>query len=66
MNLKNHRKKEILRDLGARFLSEESADSSLLTVTDVDMSEDGKHATILFTVLPAREQSQEQQRHQYE
>ncbi len=56
-NIKNHDKvsvrvKEILRELGAKFLNENGNGTSLLTVTHVEMSKDGKYATIFFTVFP--------------
>lgn len=50
---KVHRMQELLRDLGARFLSLEGNKSSLLTVTSVAMSKDRKYATIFFTVYPS-------------
>jgi|SRR3989344_760927 len=53
MSQKDEKLKEILRDLGARFLLLEGNKSSLLTVTSVGMSNDKKHATIFFTVYPA-------------
>src|SRR3989344_3109950 len=57
-NIKNHgrvsvRVKEILHDLGARFLLLNGNSSSLLTVTRVELTRDGKCATIFFTVFPA-------------
>jgi len=36
----------------AKFLQEQSNRTSMITVTNVDLSRDGKHATIFFTVLP--------------
>jgi ribosome-binding factor A len=53
MSNRNEKIGEILRDLGARFLMLYGNTSSLLTVTRVEMSKDGKYATIFFTVLPA-------------
>ena len=50
---RNEKIKEILHDLGARFLSLNGNGSSLITVTDVNLTRDGKYATILFTVFPA-------------
>ncbi len=44
--------KEIIRDLGARFLVMNGNTSSLLTVTRVELSSDEKRAVILFTVFP--------------
>ena len=43
---------EILRDLGARFLLLNGNNSSLLTVTRVELTRDEKRATIFFTVFP--------------
>lgn len=44
--------KEILHDMGARFLEMNGNGSSLITVTSVDLTKDGKRATIFFTVFP--------------
>ena len=52
MGTRDERIKEILHDLGARFLSLNASNSSLLTVTGVNLTRDGKYATILFTVFP--------------
>ncbi len=52
MSTKDERVKEILRDLGARFLELNANKSSLLTVTRVELTKDRKHATIFFTVFP--------------
>ena len=52
MSNRDERLKEILHDLGARFLSMNGNKSSLLTVTKVELTRDGKHATIFFTVFP--------------
>jgi ribosome-binding factor A len=38
--------------LAGKFLAMNGNKSSLLTVTNVQMSKDGKSATILFTVFP--------------
>ena len=51
-NIRNERITGIIRDLGARFLEEENNGSSLITVTNVELSPDEKHATISFTVFP--------------
>jgi ribosome-binding factor A len=50
--LRDSRIREIIHDLAARFLLENSNNSSLLTVTDVRLSGKGKYATVLFTVFP--------------
>jgi len=52
MSIRDERIKEILHDLGARFLSQENNGSSLITVTSIGLSSDGKRATIFFTVFP--------------
>ena len=43
---------KIIRTAAAEFLQKESNGASLITVTDVKLSNDEKYATILFTVLP--------------
>ena len=52
MTIHTDRKKEIIRDLAARFLNIEGSGASLITVTSVEFSKDEKYATILFTVFP--------------
>src|SRR4051812_48599443 len=52
MSNRDEKIKEILHDLGARFLMQNGNGSSLMTVTRVEMSSDGKHASIFFTVFP--------------
>lgn len=53
MSTRDDRIKEILRDLGARFLLLNGNGSSLITVTNVELTSSGKNATIFFTVFPA-------------
>ncbi|MCX6701609.1 MAG: ribosome-binding factor A [Candidatus Zambryskibacteria bacterium] len=52
MSTRNEKIAEILHDLGARFLSLNGNKSSLITVTRVNLTRDGKYATIFFTVFP--------------
>jgi ribosome-binding factor A len=52
MSNRNERIKEQLRDLGAKFLLLNGNGSSLLTVTNIELTPDGKNATIFFTVFP--------------
>ncbi len=52
MSTRDERIKAILQDLGARFLTVNGNGSSLITVTNVTLSSDGKHATLFFTVFP--------------
>jgi ribosome-binding factor A len=55
-NIREGRIKELIRELSAEFLSRESNRTSLITVTNVHVSPDGKTATIFFTVLPEDKQ----------
>jgi ribosome-binding factor A len=52
MSTRDDRIREILRDLGARFLLLNSNGSSLITVTNVELTNRAKNATIFFTVFP--------------
>ncbi len=52
MSTRDEKIKEILHDLGARFLTLNGNGSSLMTVTAVELTNAGKHATIFFTVFP--------------
>ncbi len=47
---------KIIKKAAAEFLQIESSGQSLITVTDVRLSNDEKYATILFTVLPEEKQ----------
>ena len=49
---KDEKLTELLKNLGAQFLSEEANRTSLLTVTRAEISSDRKYATIFFTVFP--------------
>lgn len=44
---------EALRAAAAEFVSRESNGQSLITVTRVDLSGDGKHAVVFISVLPS-------------
>lgn len=52
--MSNRREKieEQLRELSAQYLNSENNGSSLLTVTRVELTDNGKNATIFFTVFP--------------
>ena len=52
MSLRTEKITELVKHLSARFLTLEGNKSSLITVTDVVLSNDEKNATILFTVFP--------------
>jgi ribosome-binding factor A len=42
----------IIKNAAAEFIQKESNGASLITITDVRLSNDEKYANILFTVLP--------------
>ncbi len=44
--------KDVIREAAAEFLQREGNYTSLLTVTDISLSNKGSCATIFFTVLP--------------
>lgn len=50
--IKQHRVEGAIRELAAQFLARTSNKTSLITVTGIDLSADGKRATILISVLP--------------
>ncbi len=47
---------EIIHRLASKFILEEGGQSSLLTVTRVELSPTGKEAKIFFTTLPEKEE----------
>ncbi|TAK57237.1 ribosome-binding factor A [Patescibacteria group bacterium] len=52
MEVRTEKIKDIIKTLAAQFLQIESNGTSLITVTDVVISDDGKSARILFSVFP--------------
>ncbi len=52
MNIKDERMKERLKELAAEYLNRESTRAALLTVTNIDLSEDLKSVRILLSVMP--------------
>lgn len=44
--------KDIIKEAAAEFLQREGNYTSILTVTDISLSDRGNQATIFFTVLP--------------
>jgi len=48
---------KIIRKAAADFIQKESNGSSLITITDVKLSNDEKYANILFTVLPENKEN---------
>lgn len=52
MSQRDNRLRDEIKRLAALFLERESNHLSLITVTDVQLSDKGTHAKIFFTVLP--------------
>ena len=52
MTLRQEKVKELIKELAAQFLQTESNYTSLITVTNADVSPDLKRATIFVTVYP--------------
>lgn len=48
---------KIIKTAAADFIQKESNGASLITITDVKLSNDEKYANILFTVLPEDKES---------
>jgi ribosome-binding factor A len=51
-NFRGEKLSELFRHAAAQFLHNEASPASLLTVTRAIVSDDGKYATIFFTVFP--------------
>jgi len=51
-NLRKEKVKNLIKDLAAQFLQTESNHTSLITVTDANLSNDFKRATVFVTVFP--------------
>jgi|SRR3989344_7632371 len=58
MSLKQQKLEELIRNLSAQFIQIESSGVSLITITRCIVSEDLKHALILVTVLPDKEEDE--------
>lgn len=52
MTFRKEKIESLISELAAEFLMRESGTTSLITVTRSDISENGSHAKIFFTVLP--------------
>ena len=50
---RNEKLKEFIRIIAAEFIQRESNGTSLITITNVSLSDNGGQSTIYFTVLPA-------------
>lgn len=51
-SLRQEKIKELIKELAAQFLQEESNYTSIITVTNADVSKDLKQSTIFVTVFP--------------
>ena len=49
---RNQKLKDLIKEAAAEFLQKESNHTSILTVTDVSVSDRSNQATVFFTVLP--------------
>lgn len=56
MAIRDERIIGIIKEEAAKFLQLESSGTSLLTVTNVSLSQDAKYATIFFTVFPVEKE----------
>jgi ribosome-binding factor A len=54
--IRDQKLKEAIREVAAEFISRESNRLSLITITDVSLSDRGKTAKIFFTVLPVEKE----------
>ncbi len=52
MSIRDEKMMAEVKELAARFLSLESNRTSLVTVTSASLSDNGKEATVYFTVFP--------------
>ncbi|MBI2482409.1 MAG: ribosome-binding factor A [Candidatus Vogelbacteria bacterium] len=52
MNTASNKRKQAIMAASAEFLTRVSGRQSLITVTDADVSPDGRNATIYISVLP--------------
>lgn len=58
MKERKEQMKEILKELTATFLARESNNTSLITVTDANISPDFKNATVFITVMPTNKEEE--------
>jgi ribosome-binding factor A len=54
MSLRTNKVSELVKKLAAEFLSKEADKSSVITVTNANISDDLKNATIFFSVYPEK------------
>ena len=53
MKKREEKLKDLIKEVAAKFLNIESNRVSMVTVTNVKISKDGKYATIFFTAFPS-------------
>ncbi len=56
MNFRNEKLSAKLQELAAAFLARAASPRSLITVTGVELSSDGRHGTVLLSVYPKTEE----------
>ncbi|OHA15872.1 MAG: hypothetical protein A3G52_01525 [Candidatus Taylorbacteria bacterium RIFCSPLOWO2_12_FULL_43_20] len=52
MERRDEKIRHAIKELAAKYVQQESSGASLITITDVRITNNGKNADILFTVLP--------------
>lgn len=57
MSLRNEKVANLIKELSAKFLERENNHTSLITVTNCNISNDLKNSTILITVLPENKET---------
>lgn len=57
MDNKEEKLKSAIKEVAAKFMQMESNGQSLITITNAEVSKDGKCVNILFTVLPEKKEA---------
>ncbi|MEI6400219.1 MAG: ribosome-binding factor A [bacterium] len=55
-NNRGEKIKDLIKHCVSEYAIREAGNTSLITITDIAISEDGKNATVLFTALPESKQ----------
>ncbi|HOX90867.1 MAG TPA: ribosome-binding factor A, partial [Candidatus Paceibacterota bacterium] len=50
--LRNEKIKQSIKEISALFIEKEAGPTSLITLTRVELSSDGKRATLMISVMP--------------
>ncbi len=56
MSQRDQKLKDLIKETAATFMQKESNYTSLITITDVSLSDRGKRAIVFFTVLPVEKE----------